>query len=153
MHLANNQFIVLSVNPEIETKVKKWPAYVNGELVLQQDSTQCQQGTATDGTAYDGEKTVFTFDAEPGTVEVGDTISGNIDHQAPTRILNVFVERGKNAVAPLKFTSKPQAPIPDPNAPSGVSYSAPQGAVLDINDLTQLVRDLQRRVHALESKV
>jgi hypothetical protein len=152
MQLANNQFVVLSVNPEIKTEVRKWPACVNGELVLQQDSTQYQQGTATDGTAYDGEKTVFTFDAEPGTVEVGDTISGNIDHHAPTRIHNVFVERGKNAVAPLKFTPKPLPQFdfnqPDPN----VEYAAPQGVDLTFEDLIQIVRGLQQRVQVLEQR-
>ena len=90
MQLANNQFIVLSVNPEVKTKIRKWAATVNGEPTIQSEAKSVQQGTATDNTEWNGEKTIFTFDAEPGTVEVGDTISGNIDHQAPTRILNVF---------------------------------------------------------------
>jgi hypothetical protein len=153
MHFANNQFIVLSVDPEIKTKVRKWAATVNGEPTIQEEKKSIQQGTATDGTAYDGEKTVFTFDAEPGTVEAGDTISGDIGHQQPTHIKNVIVERGKGSLAPKKFTPKP-LPKFDPDASdSNVAYASPQGAELTFVDLTQIVRELQQRVRALESKV
>lgn len=55
MHFANNQFIVLSVDPEIKTKVRKWAATVNGEPTIQEEKKPIQQGTATDGTAYEVE--------------------------------------------------------------------------------------------------
>src|ERR1700678_320263 len=130
MQLANNQFIVLSVNPEIKTKVKKWAATVNGEPAIQSESKSYQRGTATDGSHFDGEKTIFTFDVDPDTVEAGDTISGNIDHQQPTHIKNVIVERGKGSLAPKKFTPKPR-PAVDFNAPDpNVAYGAPEGAAL-----------------------
>jgi len=153
MQLANNQFIVLSVNPEIKTKVKKWAATVNGEPAIQSESKSYQRGTATDGSHFDGEKTIFTFDVDPDTVEAGDTISGNIDHQQPTHIKNVIVERGKGSLAPKKFTPKPR-PAVDFNAPDpNVAYGAPEGAALTFADLTQMVRELQQRVRALESKL
>ena len=152
MQLANNQFIVLSVNPEIKTKVKKWAATVNGEPTIQSESKSYQRGTATDGSHFDGEKTIFTFDVDPDTVEAGDTISGNIDHQQPTHIKNVIVERGKGSLAPKKFTPKP-LPKFDPDASDlKVAYAAPRGVELTFGDLTQIVRELQQRVRALESK-
>jgi hypothetical protein len=153
MQLANNQFIVLSVNPEIKTKVKKWAATVNGEPTIQSESQSYQRGTATDGSHFDGEKTIFTFDAEPGTVEAEDIISGSIDHRTPTHINAVIVERGKGSLAPKRFTPKP-LPKFDPDAlHPNIEYAAPEGVELTFVDLTHIVRELQQRVRALESKL
>lgn len=154
MQLANGLYQVLSVNPVLKTKTRRWIATVNGEPTIQAESKSYQTGTCTDGSEFQGEKTIYQFETDDlNVIEVGDAISGRVDHRTPTLVSEALIERGKNAVRPLKLTPKPLPSVdfnkPDPN----VEYSAPAGAVLTFADLTQMVQELQRRVRALESKL
>ena len=154
MQLANGLYQVLSVNPELKTKTRRWIATVNGEPTIQSESKSYQTGTCTDGSEFEGEKTVYQFETgDLNVIDVGDAISGRVDHRTPTLVTEALIERGKNAVRPLKHVPKP-LPSVDFNKPDpSVEYSAPAGAVPTFEDLTQMVQELQRRVRALDSKL
>lgn len=154
MQLANGLYQVLSVNPELKTKTRRWLATVNGEPTIQSASKSYQTGTCTDGSEFEGEKTIYQFETDDlNVIETGDAISGRVDHRTPTLVTEALIERGRNAVRPLRDKPKP-LPVQDFNKPDpNVEYAAPPGVDLTFEDLIQIVRKLQQRVHALESKV
>lgn len=124
--MARLVFKVLRMNPDIQTHVKKHPVYEKGEFVGARDEEiMFQTGLATDGATFQGELCEYTFTAPPGYVHTGDTILA--DNTAGLEILNVFVESGVNATAPVKHVPVPVASF-NPNADENMPLLYPDGA-------------------------
>jgi hypothetical protein len=113
-------FQIVRINPVVESVTQKKPQYdpSTGQVVGEQEvAKKFQVAYATDGTRFEGVLTEFPFAMPPGYVDVGDVVSGYVNGSG--QLVNVTIERGRNAIAkPAPATPAPKPePLPSVQSP------------------------------------